>query len=349
MAADGRVDGTMPDGSPDAAVKTRSATLAVTEVKVTDPGADVPAALGGASISLVFSDVSQGGGQVIYGNGAVGSCTVIKYDGAAGSSGMYVPNPSVDEGPVTIGGAGVQKPTGQCAFLGDGNYHCITDMQTGKDGTYTVMDNGAAGELLYLTVTGTTFDTDPVGQYMTLSGFTDTALNKTWPVVNETVGTLVLALNPGTTAGTTGDTAFTGVGWTMLQGEAPVPGGAATVQFFDDGTGAVSVDLAANTEYDAISVSTHAEGGAGTDSDGDHPNGLVLNGPNANCTDCAQPTAFPLTLTTDQTVTFSCDPPRVMRSTLRRSVTAGRTTPPGTAWWSPAPRPRPILQGIPRS
>jgi hypothetical protein len=327
--ADGRVDAVTPDGAPDGAVKTRSATLAVTEVKVTTAGAPQ---LGGASISLSFDDLStNAGGEVLFGNGSVGSCTVLKF---TGSDGANVAHPNSDEGPVTI--TNTLLPTGQCAFLGDGNYHCITDNQTGKDGAYSFADDGTKGQIIF-TVTGTTFTDAQVGMYMTISGLTDTALNGTWPVVGQGGGSLVLVTPTG--IGTPiATTPFTGAGYTLLQGEGPVPGGDGVVDFLDDGTTPVRLQVAANTDYpDGIDVTLAAEG-----------QGMALADPGSACTDCAQPTNFPINATSGTTVTFSCDDTADGGDCGADMATAAGMVVTGTATSDPNLSPAPFIMPDPK-
>lgn len=291
-AADARVSDApvTPDGSPDARVKVRSGTLAVASVNLTDP-AVAGLGLGGASISLEFDDLTkEDGGTVAFGTGAIGECTVIQYDTT------HKPHPAVDEGPITISGAGLKKPVGMCTFQG-GGYVCVADHQANVAGTYSASNAPPGGAVI--TVTGHDFSSAQVGMYMSLSGFTDPAMNHTYPVVNVVNTSVQLGVPPGV-AMNASNSAFTGVTYTLIQGAGPVPGGAATVDFINTGAGGdhVTIALAANTEYATPISSSLAPIGKG----------MKLDGAGAGCTDCAQPHQFPTSAANAATVSFSCDP-----------------------------------------
>lgn len=127
-------------------------TLAVAEVKITTPtAAPLPTNLGGASISLAFSDITQGGGRVVTGDPAPGSCLVTEYDG--GATPTLKPNPVVGEGTITIAGAAVKKTTPPCNV--GGSYVCAAAPVTGAAGTVATQSG-----VTVLSVTGTTFTAD---------------------------------------------------------------------------------------------------------------------------------------------------------------------------------------------
>ncbi|HTJ45484.1 MAG TPA: hypothetical protein VL463_25445 [Kofleriaceae bacterium] len=277
------------DATPDARVQVRTGTLAVASVNITDPGA-AQLALGGASISLEFSDLTkEDGGMVTFGSGAIGECTVVQYDST------HKPHPLVDEGPITISGDGLKKPVGTCTFQG-GAYVCVTDHQDNVAGTYSA-SNASGGAAI--TVTGHDFTTAQVGMYVSLSGFTDGGMNHTYPIVN-IIGTSAQLGVPAGVAQNASNQAFSGVSYTLIQGAGPIPGGAATVDFINVGSGGdhVTIAMAANADYaTAISSSLSPIG-----------KGIKLNGPGGNCADCAQPHQFPKTAGSGETVSFSCDP-----------------------------------------
>ena len=277
------------DSTPDARVKVRSGTLAVTSVNITDPGA-ASLALGGASISLEFDDLTkEDGGTVTFGSGAIGECTVVQYDAT------HKPHPQVDEGPIMITGAGLKKPVGTCTFQG-GAYVCVADHQTNVAGTYSA-SNASGGAIV--TITGHDFSTAQVGMYVSLTGFSDAGMNHTYPVVNVAGTSAQLGVPPGV-AQNASNQAFSGVTYTLIQGAGPIPGGAATVDFINTGAGTdhLTIALAANGDYATpISSSLSPIG-----------KGMKLNGPGASCTDCAQPHQFPKTAAGNATVSFSCDP-----------------------------------------
>ena len=283
-------DTATPDASPDARVATRSATLAVAEVKITTPtAAPLPTNFGGASISLAFSDITQGGGRVVTGDPAPGSCLVTEYDG--GATPTLKPNPVVGEGTITIAGAAVKKTTPPCNFVG-GSYVCAAAPVTGAAGTVATQSG-----VTVLSVTGTTFTADALGSYISLSGFTDTTLNHAFPIVNVAAGSLYLATGPARPD--TVGAAYTGANYSIIQGVGPVPSGALSVVYLDRGATSdpVTVDMAATDDYpDGIHASLVPPS-----------KGLALSGAGTGCDDCAQPHQFPQTLTASNTVSFSCD------------------------------------------
>lgn len=280
-------------GNPDAHVKTRAGTLAVTDVKITDP-AVASLAIGGGAVSFEFDDLTMNdGGTVAYddtGGTGVGGCTVFTFDGST-----HKPHPAIDEGPITISGAGLKgKPNPlMCTFAGS-QYVCVADAATGVSGTYSASSAGGAA----VTITGHDFTADDIGTYLTLSGFADAGMNHSYAIINVISTSAQLAV-PASTVQSATNKAFTGVSYTKLQGAGPIPGGQGTVDFINLGAGTdqLTVDLAANTDYPTAITATVPPIGKP----------LLLDDAGTGCTDCKQPYQFPTSAASGETVTFSCD------------------------------------------
>ena len=283
----------MPDGGmPDANFMLRSGTLVVSDVAITDP-AVAGLALGGAAISLDFADLGiNDGGSVIFGTGAIGTCTVLQFD--VGSAGTHKPHPLADEGAVTLTGAGLKRPVPNPCTFRNGQYVCVADSAAGTSGTYSA-SNTSGGALV--TVTGHDFSSNQIGMWMSLSGFADSGMNHTFALVN-VAGTSAQLAVPAGQAANASNSPFSGVGYVLVQGAGPIPGGRSSVDFVNLGSGTdqVTISLAANADYPSgISATVPPVG-----------KGMLLDGAGTGCTDCAQPHQFPTTGT--QTVSFACDP-----------------------------------------
>jgi hypothetical protein len=269
------VDGSTVDAAPgpDAAVKTRSATLAVTEVTVSTP---VPPTqtIGGAAISISFEDQLTGGVAPAFDTGQIGGCQVFRY----AATGDPQPHPAVSEGTVTLGGAGIVKPIGPCNFIQDAGYACITDNGTGAAGTATAV---GAQSAVTVSITGKTFDAAAVrGQWLQISGVPAGAApdatptpgngdvyNGTFPILNATGSTLTVANSAAVRAESVD---FTAASFALVQGAGPIPTGGVAgpgkVDFLsDDPTKPVTVTLAAgaSTNYPAGITASLAPIGAG--------------------------------------------------------------------------------------
>src|SRR5688572_24477911 len=57
---------------------TRTGTIAIADVAVTTPGAAAVGGIRGGSIDIEFSDLTQGGGEILYGTSAIGGCVVTR-------------------------------------------------------------------------------------------------------------------------------------------------------------------------------------------------------------------------------------------------------------------------------
>jgi hypothetical protein len=288
-------------GTPDANVQTRDGTLAVTSIDLTDP-AVAGQAWGGASISLVFNNITQeDGGNVVFGTGGLGECTVIQYDAGAGA--VHKPHPAVDEGTITISGAGIKQgignvtpPSVDCIFQ-SGQYICPINQATAAAGsTYSASkSNGGAT----ISVSGHAYSAADVGSWVNLTGVTnDSAMNGLWPIVNVAGTSAQLGIPPNVVNNAL-NANFSGAVIVQLAGIGPVPGGQAFVDFIDTGAGTdhVRIQLAANAEYPNGIDSTLSPIGRG----------MILDGAGTGCTDCAQPHQFPTSAAGSATVSFSVD------------------------------------------
>jgi len=184
-----------PDAGVDAAPPppAHSGTIAITDVKLTTPGADqsaTGAGIRGGAVSIAFEDpAAAGGGEKVFGTTNIGACVVTKYTKSNPE------RPATDEGPVTVSGAGLHKPLGTCSFNKDAvptpGYECVIDSDTGK---IVVTHIAATVYAVVLTKDYTT--TDLVGSYIRLSGFAtdgdpatpgNQTFNGTFPVVKKSV------------------------------------------------------------------------------------------------------------------------------------------------------------------
>jgi hypothetical protein len=294
---------------------TRAMTIAVTDVALTSTQG-AAAGIKGGVVSIEFSDLTSGGGEVIFGTSPIGGCLVTKYDAA------HPANPVLDAGPVTIGAPatgvnGVLKTLGPCAFA-NGTYTCASGT-----GTAQSMSGGASSTsaVAYTLTTQDFGGTDLVGSYIIANGFTGNASFNTGaspaPIVSQSgaMSNTLVAYKPGVTVGA--DTTTTG-SFTILNAVAPIPTNgfpfAVDADFLGDENMAVRVQKAAHDNWPAIDFTVF-------------PRGEAFELDNAS----AQPHAFPAT----GPVTFSCDgaggdcgadtdsPPT---GTLRAMIVSGRTT-----------------------
>jgi hypothetical protein len=279
---------------PDARVKVRSGTLAVTELSLTDP-AVAQLGLGGSSISFEIDDLTKNdGGMLAAGDPTqLNGCYVYTYD--VGAAAVHKPHPPVDEGIISITGAGLKEPGPyHCAFAGS-SYRCDGGDQPAAQNIAGLFNTTTGNTTL--TVTNVTFKSTDIGKYLVLSGFPD-PYNMAFPIVGVTQGKAILYTGA---IPNKSDTAIpTGAAYAVLQGVGPVPGGAGTVTFINLGGAKdkVTISLAANNDFSTdLSADLEPIG-----------KGITLENPGANCADCRQPHQFPVTATGGATVSFSCDP-----------------------------------------
>ncbi|MCE9577638.1 MAG: hypothetical protein K8W52_31095 [Deltaproteobacteria bacterium] len=301
-------DAGTPDGSPDAAVATRALTISIADVTVTTPGA---AGLGlkGGVILLEPADVTQGGGELVFGTSPVGGCVVYKYSNATGST--STPNPIVDEGAFTLTGAGLLKPTGTCSFVPGAGYVCIVDAGSATaSATHQLGPLGGAGgpHVYSLKFTGKDFSgTDLVGTYVKVTGLATAQLSGSFAVIAQPAADTLNVLVPSDINNSETDVA--GVTYTFVAGAGPIPTalGANADFLSDDGgrSGAandppaepVIIHKAAGTQYGEV-MDTIEPAGEGfiLDPAGDKPQAFPSTARDVtfSCTTCGTKTGEPL-------------------------------------------------------
>jgi len=210
---DGGDDGVVPDsntGAPDSEIDgpaptaTVSSTIAVTDVKVTDPAAAAVNGIYGGSISISFSALTMNGGEPVppFTN-PVGGCALTHFDAT------HTPNPLLDSGGVSITGDGLLKTVGGCGFSAAfGGYACVSNQAAGatmaaRDGhtaagndnvaIYTLpgvnfgmapavnistIARAATGVVTVVTSTPNGFST---GTFVTIAGVADSSFNSPVP------------------------------------------------------------------------------------------------------------------------------------------------------------------------
>lgn len=245
-------------GEPDASIDamptaTRSGTIAIADVNVTTPGAVAIGGLRGGSITIDISDLTQGGGEIIYGTSPLDGCIVTRYDET------HTANPVVDIGTVTLSGNGFHKPVpaGGCTFVG-GAYRCIYDAATGLTGSVVAGAPGA-GQSLF-SFTGEDFSGfNPVGMYLSTGGWTNASNNGSFPVLGA-VGQTSLVVPQGTTVSETQSAEQ--VTHSLLVGAGPIPylGGAIATDFLAGADTNVTVATVAGDVYPAITESISVQG-----------------------------------------------------------------------------------------
>lgn len=303
-------DGGEPDASIDAMpTATRSMTIAVTDVALTSPQA-AAAGLRGGVVSIEFSDLTQGGGEVVYGTAPIGGCLVTKFDST------HTPNPILDAGTITVtgpdaGATGLLKPVGDCAFVAGLGYSCSSDGDTTAS---VVADEVGVGGLVTYEFTDQTLTANLVGSYLNINGFeASTGLNSgasAFPIVGQ-VGNQLTVVNP---AGMGSDVTVTdAIAYRVLNGAGPIPTAAgANADFLGDETTLVRIEKDADANWPEIAYEVFPRG-----------EGFELDD------DSALPHAFPTT----GAVTFSCGgtggdcgADAAPTGTLRAIIVSGRTT-----------------------
>ena len=206
-------------------------TIAITDVKLTTPGADqgaTGAGIRGGAVSIAFENPgAAGGGERVFGTTNINGCVVVKYTKANPE------RPATDEGVVTISGAGLHKPLGTCSYNKDATptpgYECVVDSGTDK-----IVATRIAGTVYAVVLTKDFTTTDLVGSYVRLSGFKDDGdaatdgiqtFNGTFPVVKKVVDdatkatTLTVVISAPAPATETVDAGK----FTFLGGFQPIP------------------------------------------------------------------------------------------------------------------------------
>jgi hypothetical protein len=288
--ADAMVDAApgTPDGMPDAMPgPTVGSTVAITDVTIADPEAAAVGGVNGGSISISFTDLTQGGGTVVSGTTNIGDCVVTQYDST------HPPNPQVDGSDITItdvpdtnNNSGLLKTVGPCRFQAAfGNqYVCISNNVTGT-GTVvaTNLPNNPpampAGLIAY------TFPADSmipneklVGSYLIVNGFTDTNFNSgasAFPIISQNTDTLIV-VNAKGEASTT-ETGTGKISYTILNGFNPVPAAGAGADFL--GKGGIKITSPGNSVWPAINFTVANVAGQGWSlSDPGDPSNIPLTG-----------------------------------------------------------------------
>lgn len=200
--------------TPDAAGPRHTGTVAISEVTVTTP--DAPGVRGGA-ISIAYDDPADTAGEVLFGvSPPISTCLVKKYTRTDAE------NPALNEGPVTVAGAGLLKPVGTCEFAEGLGYECTID-----SGNAQIAAANIAGRLYGIVIAGEDYSTtDLVGSSIRLAGFSgDTAgYNGTWSVVGQINGkgsTTLQVIIPA--AATIPAAAAAAHDYRLLGGFGPVP------------------------------------------------------------------------------------------------------------------------------
>lgn len=253
-------DTVVPDANPDVPdanpVQDRHATVAITDVALTsDDG--VAQGWKGGSISIAFEDLTQGGGEIVFGTGnPIGACDVVRYDAT------HPKHPIVDAGTFNMSGDGFLKTVGPCSFQDGVGYTCISNAGAESiDGT-----SSAVTPFVTYEFSGTPFaGEDVVGSYLSINGFTDTALNtgaQPRPILVQTDSTLTV-LSSGTDGSpATAETAT--AQFAVINGAGPIPtnAGLGTIDADFLGGSATSVTITKGTtdEWGAIGFSTDVRG-----------------------------------------------------------------------------------------
>jgi hypothetical protein len=266
--------------TPDAAVPTatRSGTIAVTQVRITNPQADIappdgPGGLSGAGVNIVFSDLTTATVPPAFDNFAgTSGCTVFTYDLADGQA----PPDGADEGIVSVTEGTDHSPFG-CAFNAAlGEYVCAPATTNASGALPAGTTTTLVGSTPVLIVMGADFSNmNPRGMYVVVDGFTNDDNNGVFPVVgfDDTNANTLAIGNPNVVAETLADAGT----YALLVGVAPVPGNYNT--FLDDGTADVKIAKAASDDINAIDSTQKANGqGFTLDEDSDEPHAIPTDG-----------------------------------------------------------------------
>ncbi|HTL84065.1 MAG TPA: hypothetical protein VL856_02715, partial [Acidimicrobiia bacterium] len=285
---DGSPDAMPPDAMPTAEV---AGTIAVTDVTLVDPSAAGVGGVSGGAISITFSDLTKNGGTVVAGTSQVNGCVVVKYDPT------HLPNPPLDAGPIKItnnqinGNDGLLKTVGMagvCTFSATFmQYICVSDNNAGT-GTVvaTNLPNNPpgmpAGLIAYTFPSDTQIPNEKlVGSYLIVGGFTtspsfNSPAGSAFPIVSQNGDTLVVVNAAAEAAGTTTETVAGTANYTILNGFNPVPAAGAGADFL--GTGGVTVQKVASTDFKAFTQNIDVPGEGWTLSDADSPTSIPLTG-----------------------------------------------------------------------
>jgi hypothetical protein len=251
------------DAGPSA---TRSATIAVADVELTSADA-VARGIRGSSISIEFSDLTEGGGEVVFGTSPIGGCLVQRFD-ADGTPNS--PNPTLGAGEVTITGpevgtSGLLKTVGPCNYQAGAGYLCISGGAQDDDVTATGVGSGAVA---YSFPNQSFAGQDLVGSYLNVTGFTgdDVVYNspagQPFAIMAQPAPTTLVVVNQAGTASPASTTGVDVVDFAVLNGAGPTPQPQAPFDndFLGDETTSVRVQKAADAEWGAIDFTTYTRG-----------------------------------------------------------------------------------------
>lgn len=176
--------GTPDAGDPDAMVAaTRSGTISIQDVKLTDGYAAAAGGIGGLQATVFFSDLEANAPVApAFGTGGIGSCNV--YQWTVDAAGKSNEPPDTDEGAVTIGGAGLLATVPNPCTAVNGKYICVVNQiaaQAASTKAADPMNFPGHSELKFdgIDFTAAPYNLKPITtagavpqHYFTLSGFT---------------------------------------------------------------------------------------------------------------------------------------------------------------------------------
>ena len=252
------IDAANIDASIDAMPSaTRSITIAVTDIALTSPqGGPGGAGIRGGVISVEFLDLTEGGGELVFGTSPVGGCIVQRWDADGDPNGEH---PSIDAGAVTISGDGLLKTVGPCTYMQGQGYLCAS--HGGSESVQAVANGTRAVTYVY---SGTPFmNTDLVGSYLSANGFTGAGYNTgtaPFPIIAQSDSSLTALAPANVAAGSETATAA----YAVLNGAGPVPtqglGLPVDADFLGDETTEVTVQKAADANWPAIDFTVYTRG-----------------------------------------------------------------------------------------
>jgi hypothetical protein len=182
-------DAAPPDAPPDQPFE---GTIAVTDVKVTNDltAFGIPA-LSGGSVSISFDDPDTGKGVRVFGDGSIGTCTVLEYTVTDAANPLSGEPTLVDEGAVAIAGATTPTFPAPCAFnAAKGDYLCIEGGAATIAGSTIGPVPMMAPLAAYTPLPAQTFG-DPVGFVVNVAGF-GAGVDGTFPIAGENGGSLIV-------------------------------------------------------------------------------------------------------------------------------------------------------------
>lgn len=301
------VDAAPPDAQDPATL--RAGTVAVSEVRITNPGLPAPGPVSGAAVTISYTDLTSVSVAPTYdptGTGAVpfGDCVVWVYDATTDQEPAVV-----DEGPITISGG--LSPIGTCVFSqASNNYVCPFATGTVVENTIVQPLTGAnTGTAQIIWPAGDEFlDKDVQGMFIRFDGFAQAGNNGVFPIVNKPADNILVIANPDAaneTVAAGGEPSYT-----VLAGAGPTP---IAREFLDDST-EITVQKGDGPVVAEFQTSVEPSG-----------NGLALG------TGSAQPHQLPSVATQD--ITFTCDgtggdcgPSPTEEDAIYGFVLSGRTT-----------------------